>query len=102
MPGAVLILKILRDCSKPFTRRRAEVWVSGCLSVARSLRDIKAGYGPSRMRGQEPRSSFLFPVVQSAPRMRPRSGLIWAGDLVHRTAHWTKISGPGGRLWLFL
>src|SRR5215472_5138057 len=73
MPDAASILKILRGCSKPSTRRKVGGWVSGCPSAARSSRDIRAGSGPSRMTGPEPRSLFLFPGNRTARRTRLRS-----------------------------
>ena len=49
------------QCSMPSTPRRAEAWASGCLSAARSSRDIRVVFGQSRMMDQVPLSRFPFP-----------------------------------------
>ena len=48
------------SCSMPSTPRRAAAWASGCLSAARSSRDIRVVFGPSRMMDQVPPSRFPF------------------------------------------
>src|SRR5215469_26526 len=70
MPGPVSILEILTSFSKPSTRQRAAVWVSGYLSAARSSRDIMAASGPSQTMALVPSSRFLFPAVQTTPWTR--------------------------------
>src|SRR5262249_1433786 len=96
MPGAVSILRILRGCSKPSTRPRAEVWVSGCRSAGRSLKNIRADSGPSRITGPGLRSLFLFLAVRTAARMRLSSAFVMGARRFIAKQTWTKISGAGG------
>src|SRR5712691_1723077 len=73
MKELVSHLKPATNSLKRSIQRKMMEWESGCLSAARSSRDIMAVSGPSLMRGQVPPFRFLFLADQRASRARLRS-----------------------------